>query len=94
MDKGLGAIDKRHIVPDPLLSLDEYCRFYHLDLCGLQDEELRDEFHALRPLLWGLPRNHWFRERVERLRNELKGRSRDREWGDKRKPKSGEGVVL
>ena len=62
------------LIPDPLSSDGQYYRFHHLDLPDLDDTELRDEFYALRPLLWGLPDGHWLRERVSMLTRELNKR--------------------
>jgi hypothetical protein len=65
-----------HVVPDPLSSNKQYARFRHLDIDGLQDSELVDERYALRPLLWGLPSDHWLRERVAVLESELRKRGK------------------
>jgi len=59
------------LVPNPLVSDRQYCRFYHLDVCELDDTELRDELYTLYSFLWGLPPGHWVRQRVERLEEEL-----------------------
>lgn len=63
--------DRVALVPDPLSSDRQYTRFYHLDLPELEDIELTDELNYLRPLLWGIPRNHWLQERVRGLQKEL-----------------------
>ena len=62
------------LVPDLLQSDRQYERFYHLDLPELEDLELTDELYALRPLLWGLPADYWFRQRVTMLEKELQKR--------------------
>ena len=49
----------------------EYVRYHHLDIQGLNDIEVMDEFYALRPCLWGLPSDHWLRQRVKALGIEL-----------------------
>ena len=74
------------LIPDPLFSRQQADRFYHSDLPGLADVELEDEFHCLRPLLWGLPAEHWLRQRVQMLEGELTKRRRQP------KPKLAEGV--
>jgi len=56
--------DQDALVPNPLVTDKEYRRFYHVNLCGLEYEELTDELHYLRPLLWGLDSIHLLRERV------------------------------
>ena len=84
------------LIPDPLVSDRQYERFYHLDVPELDDTELTDELHALRPLLWGLDPQHWLRERVQMLEKELaKRRGTARyELSGQRKPKPAEGVKL
>lgn len=59
------------LIPDPLKSRQQYDRYYHHDIPGLNDTTLTDEIHALRPLLWGLDSVHWLRERVKALEAEL-----------------------
>ena len=71
------------LIPNPLDSLEQYLRYSHLDLTQLEDDELADEFYALRPLLWRLPSDHWLRERVKMLEHELT----KRKWDTKAKPK-------
>ncbi|MBA7664169.1 hypothetical protein ES703_72224 [subsurface metagenome] len=68
--------DLDDFMPDPLASDQHFTRFNHLDLPELEDIELTDELYALRPLLWGLPTDHWLRERVQKLEAELSKR-----WG-------------
>lgn len=84
------------LVPNPLVSDRQYCRFYYLDLPELEDVELTDELHYLRPLLWGLTPAHWLRERVARLEAEMQKRRGDSKYGasKRRTPKPAEGVVL
>ena len=86
--------DRDALVPDPLVSDRQYCRFYHLDVSALDDEELADELHFLRPLLWGLDSQHWLRERVQMIENELLRRSDTRHEFRQLKPKPAKGVVL
>ncbi|MFW6105164.1 MAG: hypothetical protein ACOC7P_01120 [Chloroflexota bacterium] len=62
------------LIPDPFASSQQFDRFHHLDLPGLDDSELIDELHALRPLLWGLPKDDWLRRRVMMLESEMKRR--------------------
>ncbi len=64
-------VDRDILVPDRFSSDRQCARFYHLDLSELEDTELIDELNALRPLLWGLPGDHWFRARVSKLEHEL-----------------------
>ena len=59
------------LIPDPLDNDKAYCRFYFLDLPDLELSDLRDELYALRPLLWGLPKDNWLRQRVEALQAEI-----------------------
>lgn len=84
------------LIPDPLNSDRQYARFYHLDLSDLEDIELTDELNYLRPLLWGLPADHWLRERVRELEKELSKRRGDTSFrsSGQRKPKPAEGVKL
>ena len=63
--------DHTDLIPNPFDSDHQYARFYHLDIGGLETSELWDELNYLRPLLWGLPVEHWLRERCSRLRKEL-----------------------
>lgn len=62
------------LIPDPLNSDAQFARFYHFDLSDLDDTELLDELNCLRPLLWGLPVDHWLRQRVQALERELTSR--------------------
>jgi hypothetical protein len=59
------------LIPDPLISDRQCARFYHQDIPGMETGELLDELSALRPMLWGLPSDHWLRERVRMLKIEL-----------------------
>ena len=84
------------LIPDPLSDDRQYARFYHLDIEEIGDTELIDELYALRPLLWGLDSDHWFRERVKMLEHELAKRRGDTTYKASRqpKPKQAEGVTL
>jgi hypothetical protein len=84
------------LVPDPLISDRQFARFNHLDLSELENEELTDELHALRPLLRGLPPEHWIRQRVLKLEHELAKRRGDISFrsSGRPKPKPAEGVKL
>ena len=84
------------LIPDPLSSDQQYTRFYHLDLAELEDTELTDELHALRPLLWGLTAEHWLRERVKAIESEISKRRGDtgHNFRGQPKPKPAEGVKL
>jgi hypothetical protein len=62
------------LIPNPIETEEQYGRFHHLDLPGLDDTDAIDELHALRPLLWGLPKDDWLRERVRMIDCELKRR--------------------
>ena len=64
------------LIPDPISSDKQYARFHHLDIEGFEDFELVDELYALRPLLWGLPSDHWLRKRVAALESELRKREK------------------
>ena len=94
--KGVGMTSFDALVPDPLSSDRQYARFNHLDLPGLEDIELSDELYALRPLLWGLSGDHWLRERVQMLEDELVKRrgNTGHEFRGWPKPKLAEGVKL
>lgn len=83
-------------IPNPLVSLQQCSRFYCLDLAWLEDTELADELNYLKPKLWGLPPEHWLRERVRLLEEELKKHPGDTKYVPKRqrKPKPAEGVKL
>jgi len=59
------------IIPNPVESANQYERYYHHDIPGLEVSDIRDELYALRPLLWGLPKVDWIRERVRELEKEL-----------------------
>jgi hypothetical protein len=85
------------LIPDPLSSDRQYERFHHFDIEGLEDTELTDELYALRPLLWwGLPAEHWLRERVKMLEAEAMKRKINirQEFRAQPKPKLAEGVKL
>lgn len=59
------------IKPNPLESDTQYYRYYHYDIPGAELSDLQDELWALRPLLWGLPKGDWIRQRVHELEAEL-----------------------
>ena len=84
------------LIPDPLASDQQYNRFYHLDICDMEDTEITDELYALRPLLWGLDSKNWLRERCQMLERELAKRRGDTTYKVSRqpKPKQAEGVTL
>ena len=84
------------LIPDPLFSDQQSKQFYHLDLSELEDTELKDELHYLRPLLWGLDSEHWLRERVKVLEAETSKRrdNTGHEFRGQPKPKPAEGVKL
>jgi hypothetical protein len=67
--------NRNALIPDPFVSEQSYIRFHHSDICGLEDIELTDELYYLRPLLWGLDANHWLRERVTKLEEEIQKRT-------------------
>lgn len=83
-------------VPDPLDSIEQYLRYWHFDLAELEDNELADEFYALRPMLWRLPTEHWLRKRVSALHDEMtRRRYSTKDSKDIRpKPQLAEGVKL
>lgn len=96
------------LVPNPLDSDQQYNRFYHYDLAGMEIEDLLDELHSIRPRLWLLKsdrfarmvglfeqgrRIEWLRERIYRIETELrKRRYATREA--RSQPKLAEGVIL
>jgi hypothetical protein len=59
------------IIPDPTTSDKEYARYHHLDISSTESSDLLDELYCLRPLLWGLPKTDWLRQRVKRIEGEL-----------------------
>ena len=90
------AMSMDALIPNPMDSLQQYLRHWHFDVSQLDDEELSDELHALRPLLWGLPPKHWLRKRVRFLQGEMNHRKYSGKYSkDKRPvPKLAEGVKL
>jgi hypothetical protein len=73
------------LVPDPVETEEQYRRFWHLDIAGLDDTDIIDELHALRPLLWWkLPGDEWLRERVRMLGIELTKRHNGKRQGVRR----------
>ena len=67
-------INRDDLIPDPLISSQTYCRYYHLGLEAFEDGEIIDEINALRPFLWGEPPDSWLRQRVARLEAEIQRR--------------------
>jgi hypothetical protein len=67
-------VNLHSLIPNPLAGDQQYLRFYHKDLAGLDDTKLTDELWALRPLLWGLDSGDWLRERVKALEAEIRRR--------------------
>ncbi len=65
-----------HPLPDPIISLEEYCRLTHGDLALFDAGQLRRERHRLRhrPLLEEPPAP-WLAERLAALDAELRRRS-------------------
>jgi len=60
------------LIPDPFETAEEHLRYYHEDIPSLDDSDITDELHALRPLLWWkLPGDDWLRQRVRMLEIEL-----------------------
>ena len=60
------------LVPDLNDSEAQCYRFYHWDIPNLDDNDIMDEVHALRPLLWWkLEGDDWLQERVRMLEAEL-----------------------
>ena len=84
------------LIPNPLDNDNQYRRFHHLDIADIDDSELSEELWALRPYLWGLPSNHWLRERVKELGAELAKRQGVVKYEPRRQPrrKLAEGVKL
>lgn len=89
-------------VPNPLLSDQQYLRFYHYDLAGMEIEDLLSEVCSLRCRLWLLKsdrfryligsyeqgrRIEWLRERVSRIEAELR-KQRYATWEIRSQPKS------
>lgn len=84
------------LVPDFLSSDQQFYRYYHFDLSGLDDSELLDELHFIQPRLFRLPSGHWLRARARVLEAELlkrRGNARP-EFIGRPKPKLAEGVKL
>jgi len=84
------------LIPDPLSSDRQFERYYHYDLADMETGELLDELYVLRPMLWGLPSEHWLRERVKMLEAEMIKRrgNTSHEFRGQPKPKQAEGVKL
>lgn len=63
------------LIPNPLDTDEQFLRFRHFDISGLDDSEILDELHALSCLLWWrLPDDDWLRERVRLLKDESRKR--------------------
>lgn len=92
----MDTTDRDALVPDPLASNRQYKQFYHLDLSELEDVELIDELNYLCSRLWGLPSEHWLRERVKALKAEISKRrgNTNHSFRARPKPKPAEGVKL
>lgn len=67
------------LIPNPVESDTQYNRYCHYDIADLELSDLQDELYCLRPLLWGLPKDDWLRERVKMLERELSKR-RGKKW--------------
>ena len=62
-------------IPNPMYSVQQYNRYYHLDIPDLTDEAIQEELWSLCPLLFGLlPGNKWIKERVFELTKEYNRR--------------------
>jgi len=62
-------------IPDPMLSFQQYVRYYHMDIHDLSDDELQTELWSLRPLLYWLPHEkRWIKDRVRELEREYSRR--------------------
>lgn len=81
-------------IPDPCSSLNNYHRYYGLDIEGMGYTELQDEYHAIRSLVWWQPDERWLRERVQALEAELIKRQAGYQFKLRPKPKLAEGVKL
>jgi hypothetical protein len=54
-----------------MLSIQQYVRYYHMDIPDLSEDELQAELWSLRPLLYCLtPEKQWIRDRVRELGKE------------------------
>ena len=97
------------LIPNPLDSDQQYNRFYHYDLAGMETEDLLDELHSIRPRLWFLKSDHfariaglfeqgrrvrWLRERISQIETELRKRYVTWEARSQPKPKLVKGVIL
>lgn len=76
--------DIGELVPNFLDTDRQYDRYHHLDLPGVEDIDLTDELNCLRVFLWGLPRDHWLRQRVRALETEAARRATGRRPGGSR----------
>jgi hypothetical protein len=76
------------LIPDPLNSDAEYARFHFLDIPELDNIELRDELNYIKALLWGIPAEHWLRERVRQLETEITRRKYSDSQLPQAKPKA------
>jgi hypothetical protein len=58
-------------IPDPMNSIQQFNRFYQLDIPYLKDEDLQAELWCLRSLLFRLPpEKSWIKERARELAKE------------------------
>ena len=73
-----------NLIPDPLNSDTEYDRFNHFDIPALDDTQLTDELNYIRALLWGIPAEHWLRDRAKMLETEITRRK----YGDSQPPQA------
>jgi hypothetical protein len=84
------------LIPNHYKSDSEFYRYHHLDLPGIEADELIDELNFLKPRLWGQSSSHWFRARVRAIESEIAKRHVDTTYKLSRQPKSkpASGVVL
>jgi len=91
------------LIPNPMFSNQQYAQFYHHDIVGLSDSELRRELWARRPYLYRLSDIHdqreqlsWLEERVDKLEAEIMRRRKSSVFSNytENKPKLAEGVQL
>jgi len=62
-------------IPNPMYSVQQFNRYYHLDIPDLTDEAIQEELWSLRPLLFRLPPcKEWIKERVFELTKEYNRR--------------------
>ena len=62
-------------IPNPMYSVQQFNRYYHLDIPDLTDEAVQEELWSLRPLLFRLLHGkEWIKERVFELTKEYNRR--------------------